>query len=167
MKLNSILICIIFSMFIIGCAPQFEDPLESRAEYEFGVMEYEVIETYDKQSDVAGKRSFGEIQKIRSGSKIKIQQGRTFGIQFNVPKTFNGQGVSVKQIVEFPNGGLINPTTKRVSKRIELEDIEYEFEEPFHLAYILDQPWEMKKGKWTFSVFLNNQKYIEHEFTLY
>jgi hypothetical protein len=73
----------------------------------------------------------------------------------------------VRQVVEFPGDGLTNPKTKETSKEVVTESLDYDFEEPYLLAYILDQPWEMLKGEWKFSVFLNQREYISHKFTLY
>lgn len=165
MKLPFIAIYLFFAILLSACATTPEE--RGDVQYEFGIVEYGEVDTIDEPDHIAGKHSFANAKRIKTTSRIKVMQGRAFGVQFVLPTFYEGQEVLVKQVIEFPDSGLTNPTTKETSKTVEIENLVYYSDEPYLLAYILDQPWEMKKGKWKFSISLNQTKYIDHEFILY
>lgn len=130
----------------------------AKAKYEFGLLENGVLK--GEQRLIRSKEDFAP-------TRLQTKLGLTFGVQYELPEAFRNKNVWVKEVIEYPESGLVNPKTGKTSKGEFFESLDEYHENLKVLAFSLDHTWEMEKGIWRFYVILDGEEYISHEFVLY
>jgi len=106
------------------------------------------------------------VHLLANTTSIPANHRVRFGLRYVVEGHPPGAIVELRMVTRFPNGGLLDPSTK---KRHAI----HEYRMPVQIGiagyrdYTLDETWEIVPGRWVFEFWLNHRKLKEQEFCLF
>ncbi len=95
---------------------------------------------------------------------VPMQQGVDFGFRYRLAGSPADASVKIRKVILFPSPGLKPPGQPAVTE-VE-EALDRTIGETAYTGYMLEEPWEMVSGKWTFQLWMGNAKMAEQSFTL-
>ncbi len=95
---------------------------------------------------------------------VPMQQGVDFGFRYRLSGTPAEAAVKVRKVILFPSPGLKPPGHPTVTE-IE-ETLDRTIGETTYTGYLLEEPFELVPGKWTFQLWWGDAKLAEQSFTL-
>ena len=90
--------------------------------------------------------------------------GATFGIQYVLRGSPDGQVVKLNYVTRFPQAGMVNDKGQKLQKtQFEWNDT---IGKPAIRTYTLDNAWEIVPGDWTMEFYYEGKKLGEKRFTI-
>ena len=130
---------------------------------------YGIIETEqntivpDKNSPTGHQYLFSDARLLSKTASIPARMGTTFGVMWT-PTGPSSEIIEVMRVIRMP--GIKNPATGEVVHKW-VGKIEAELGSPNALTYTIGADWQAVPGTWTFEIWYQGRKVIDHSFTLY
>lgn len=130
----------------------------------YGIADNIITQTEDRDDLVSGERHLIESWSIKSTTtQIPNKLGTEFGVAYRVKNKTQAATMNVEEVIIFPGGGLVNPSTG-IRAKADAEVIEIDPAVDQYFSYTFDYPWEAKPGTWIFQVKRDGKVLLEKKF---
>ena len=161
---------VLSTLLVISCLPAF--PLFSAANEvegisitDYGIYKADVMYTQEQEGVATGKfHKFTHPELIEKTERIPAVLGTEFGVRYIIKGSPKGESTHVVEKWIHPE--LKNPRTKKAFGTSEYV-ASSETGKVLYSAYKFEKSWELVPGKWTFQIYYDGKKLLEHTFNVY
>jgi hypothetical protein len=154
------------AILVAGVSGTFAQVTDRAEVIRYGIIEAKVSKVVEDKSISAGQRSNYEEGKItKETNRIKPEKDLIFGVEIKMHGRPEGRQVRVRVVWLYPEPGLKNPNTGRLTLRDEFESTQKVGTTQIY-QWTLGDEWTQVPGTWTVQLWKDDRRLAQQSFEM-